>query len=329
MSARIVATKPADSAVSVVVPTRDRPGLLVGCLEALRASARDGDEIVVVDSASSVGEVGALALAAGARYVRCDRPGASRARNAGWRAAKNAIVAFIDDDVRTSPDWAYAVAATFAAHPDIDFVTGRIGLMAGDERVARPVAIKQDVDPKTFDRDARSDRIGHGANLVVRRRALDAVGGFDERLGPGTPLHAAEDHDLFDRLLGAGFVGRYEPKVDAVHVQWRTKAQLLRLDWGYGVGSGARLAKLLRRDRGRLRVAARAFFWEWGLQSVLRHARARWAFMALTSSLRVAGGLFGVGRGLVTRWSATGDPACAPPPHAALPRRRRSSRPRP
>ena len=76
------------------------------------------------------------------------------------------------------------------AHPDVDFVTGRTDVMPGEELTARPVAVKQDLEAAAFAGDARSDHIGHGANLVVRRRALEAVRGFDERLGPGTPLHA-------------------------------------------------------------------------------------------------------------------------------------------
>ena len=54
---------------------------------------------------------------------------------------------------------------------------------------------------------------GAGANWGVRRTGLDAVGGFDERLGPATWFAAAEDADLYDRLVLAGYVGRYCPDV--------------------------------------------------------------------------------------------------------------------
>ena len=75
--------------LSAVVPTRDRVGLLERCLAALRAELTESDEILVVDSASGdAAAVAAAAHEAGATLVRCDRAGASLARNAGWRAAR-------------------------------------------------------------------------------------------------------------------------------------------------------------------------------------------------------------------------------------------------
>ena len=65
--------------ISVVVPTRDRAEHLTACLEALRRELRPGDELVVVDSAS--------ATPAEQATLRAPRPGASLARNLGWRAA--------------------------------------------------------------------------------------------------------------------------------------------------------------------------------------------------------------------------------------------------
>ncbi|HZY76948.1 MAG TPA: glycosyltransferase, partial [Jatrophihabitantaceae bacterium] len=80
----------ADSAVvpvTVVVPTRDRPGQLETCLASLRAALDESDELVVADSASlDPDAVAAVARGAGATLVRCARPGVGRARNAGWRA---------------------------------------------------------------------------------------------------------------------------------------------------------------------------------------------------------------------------------------------------
>ena len=260
----------------------------------------------MVDSASRGDDTQRLAANSGARYVRCDVPGASRARNAGWRAAHHEVVAFIDDDVLATPDWAASVAATCARHPDLDFFTGRTDFVPGEEFTSRSVAIKKDEEPQTFVGNARADLMGHGANLFVRRRALDVVGGFDDRLGPGTRFPAAEDLDLFDRLLAAGCVGRYEPAACALHVQWRNRRQLLALDWGYGIGSGARLVKLLGRDRRRAAVAAGAFFWGWGLRYVLEYLVDRRPFLTTTSLVRVLGGLAGVARALVTRpWRTT------------------------
>src|SRR5579862_1235584 len=71
--------------VTVVVPTRDRPAQLAACLSSIRAALHDGDELVVADSASrDARAIADITAAAGARLVRCERPGVNRARNAGW-----------------------------------------------------------------------------------------------------------------------------------------------------------------------------------------------------------------------------------------------------
>jgi glycosyltransferase involved in cell wall biosynthesis len=287
------------TALSVVLPTRDRPELLADALKALDAALRPGDELIVVDSASTDPRVRDVALAVGARYVRCDRPGASLARNTGWRAASNELVAFTDDDVVVDEGWPEQVDAVFAAHPDVAFVTGRVLEPPAEFGAERPVAIKDDPDPYVIDRHTRG-HVGQTANTVVRRAALERIGGFDEQLGPGGPLGAiAEDVDLYDRLLGAGYVGRYDPTVLVYHVQWRARTQLLKLDWHYGLGSGYRVAKVWRLDRPRSRLVARAVFWDWGVDWLLKALRKRHEMMAVYALVRLAGIGVGLVRGLV------------------------------
>jgi glycosyltransferase involved in cell wall biosynthesis len=288
------------TAISVVLPTRDRPDLLRDALASLAAAVRPGDEVVVVDSASTDPRVREVVEAAGVRYVRCDLPGASRARNAGWTAARNDVIAFVDDDIRVERDWAARIDAVFTAHPDVAFVTGSVLEPPGEERSTRAVAIKDDPEPLAIGRFTEG-HIGQTANTAIRRDALACIGGFDVQLGPGGPLGAiAEDVDLYDRLLAAGFAGRYEPAVTVYHVQWRAAAQLVQLDWRYGVGSGYRVAKVWRLDRPRARMVARAAFWDWGLAGLLTALRRRWKSVAVYSTVRLAGMCVGLARGMVT-----------------------------
>jgi glycosyltransferase involved in cell wall biosynthesis len=286
---------PGSSSLSVVVPTRDRPQLLAACLASLRAAVRPDDEIVVVDSASQSPAVEQVARDHGARYLRCPRPGTSRARNLGWRQAGHDLVAFVDDDVRVLPGWATAMRAAFA-DTRVAFATGRILLPPGTEWTDVPVATLEDPDPAILDA-GMVGVLGHGANAAARRPALDAVGGFDERMGPGTDLRAAEDNDLFDRLLAAGCEGRYEPEAAAWHEQWRSRRQLVPLNWAYGVGSGARLAKLLRLDPRRAGAAARVLFWEWGLADVRRWL-PHFRLAALLAVVRMVAAATGLARAL-------------------------------
>jgi hypothetical protein len=59
-------------------------------------------------------------------------------------------------------------------------------------------------------------RIGAGADMAVRRRVLDLVGPFDERLGAGA-AGCSEDSELWYRVLAAGFTCRYEPAAEVAH----------------------------------------------------------------------------------------------------------------
>lgn len=280
--------------LTVVVPTRDRPERLAACLAAIRALDPAPGEVIVVDSASS--SPFAVAPASGrVALVRCDQPGASRARNAGWRAARGSLVAFVDDDVRVAPDWAARVCAPFA-DPQVVLVTGTVAAgEALDEGAAgdRPVAVTDDVASGHFDHGALGN-VGASANLAVRRASLDAVGGFDESLGAGARFRAAEDLDLFDRLLALGG-GWHAREAVGWHDQWRSRRELLALEVAYGIGYGVRLSKVLRSDRRRGLALARYEIRRLGRDVVhdLRHtsafgvvSRVTWSAAALAGWVR-------------------------------------------
>jgi GT2 family glycosyltransferase len=230
------------TAVSVVVCTRDRPHQLREALPTIVGSLRLGDELIVVDSASTTDATAAVADELGVRHVRVAEPGLARARNAGIRASRNPLVAFTDDDCFPDDGWLSAAARAFDG-PDVGLVTGRVRsnrpasesnstLEASERRVIAGVT-----DPAG---------LGHGANMVFRREALESIGGFDERLGAGTPTRSAEDVDAFFRVLDAGWKLVYEPGASVLHDQWR-EGESLALRYAYGVGSGAFWAKVVAR----------------------------------------------------------------------------------
>ena len=284
--------------LSVVIPTRDRPELLSDCLQSVRAELGDGDELIVVDSASVDPRVATTARGAGAKYVRCDLPGVGRARNAGWRAARHDVVVFVDDDVRVAPGWGEAWRSALAAHPDTAFFTARIGVPPEQGEVVRPVAVKDDVEAAELD-SRSTGSLGHSANLAVRRWALEAIGGFDEQMGAGGRFRASPEYDLFDRLFAAGWTGRYEPGPRAWHEQWRNRRELVRLDYAYGTGTGARLAKLVRTDRDRARMVAREHVWDNGVRRLGRAVRNRNKTGIVLTSSRLGGTIAGFTRAIV------------------------------
>lgn len=286
--------------VSIVVPSRDRPERLRNCLTSVRAAMGPDDELIVVDSAS-VREQDVKEAVAGLadRLVRLERPGVNRARNAGWQAARHDVVLFTDDDVVVDPGWADAFARAVAAHPEAGFVTGRIDKPPHRDNPRRAVAIKRDPDPQVFDRTSVVN-LGHGASMATRRDVLMKIDGWDESLGAGSLFRSAPEVDLFDRILRAGWLGRYEPASLGYHEQWREMDEIQVLDYGYGIGQGARLSKLLRADRPRMVRATRVAFWDWGLQMAIQEYRRGARKLAKASLLRVLGTVLGFCRGLVT-----------------------------
>lgn len=152
---------------SVVVCTRDRPERLATCLAAVTAVLRPGDELVVVDSASQTSRSVEVAEAAGARVVRLEEPGLSRARNAGVAATTRPVVAFTDDDCRPRPGWLEALTAPL----DDARVGWVLGHVLGEGEGAVTSVSEAAGAPRLVGVGEDTTLLGHGANFALRRSA--------------------------------------------------------------------------------------------------------------------------------------------------------------
>lgn len=229
---------------TIAVCTRDRPEDLVRCLEALNGLPDDGQEIVVIDSAS-VGDATRQVVARfpGVRYVREVRPGLDIARNRALAEARHEIVAFTDDDAAPDAGWLRALARGFA-DPRTLCVTG-LTLPIELETPAQEWFERTNGFGRGYRRIVHDGieadpflvaRVGAGVNMALRRSILELVGGFDEALDAGTPTHSGGDHDMFTRILAAGYRIIYEPTALNWHRHRREWPELQRALYGYGVG---------------------------------------------------------------------------------------------
>jgi len=228
---------------TAVVCTRDRTELLEQVIGALGAAvdAVTGAELVIVQQGD--GDTEAVCRRAGvdARVVSDAGIGASRARNIGWRAARSAVVAFTDDDCAVPARWLVDHVEALA-EPGVVVSCGQVaglprhGGASTEVWDQTAVAARRGFGAVPWD-------IGHSANLAVRRDALDAVGGFDERLGPGARVPAGEDADVLVRLLqlGDARTGVGQP---VQHLGWRADDDDERALIEYELGAGAWLGKL-------------------------------------------------------------------------------------
>jgi GT2 family glycosyltransferase len=219
--------------ISVVIPTRDRPGPLSACLRALAASFPGDAETVVVsdDDATALGPclapfVEPLRL----RHVVGPPAGPGAARNRGLAVARGSIVVFTDDDCRPRAGWATALAAGVSSSPPR--ATGGVTLNAVDEN---PYAEAAQV---ILDMVARHERAVHGGerffpsnNLAFPAEVLRRLGGFDES------FRTAEDRDLCRRWRQAGFALRRIPEAIVEHAPSLTLSSFVRKFFAYGQGA--------------------------------------------------------------------------------------------
>ena len=226
-------------AISVVIPTRDRPQLLLETVESILAGERLPAEIVVADQ--STGQRAELPRRADVDVVhlRLDSAGLSRGRNAAIAAARHDVLVFTDDDVLVEPDWLGVLVDALLAAPPRTAVTGTVRPGATGGHVP---SVTHRTQPEVFTGRPFADPLFPN-NMALRRQAFDEVGLFDERLGAGGEFPSAEDSDLGYRLLEAGYAIAFVPGAVLYHRGVRRGRELVALDWAYGRGQGAFYAK--------------------------------------------------------------------------------------
>jgi N-acetylglucosaminyl-diphospho-decaprenol L-rhamnosyltransferase len=177
--------------VSVIVLNYNGRFWLERCLE--RLSAQIGappHEIIVVDNGSTDGS----ADEARQRSVRLVETGANLGfaggNNAGARAARGSLLAFLNNDTVVSPGWLARIHAALENNPEFDLVTSRIvfsdnpGVVdsAGDGYLRAGGGFKLGHGQLSTDYQTSREVFGAcGAGFLIRREVFEALGGFDER----------------------------------------------------------------------------------------------------------------------------------------------------
>lgn len=110
---------------SVVIPTRNRSGLLQEAVTSVLEQSSPADEIIIVDDASdTVLRRGDFPEAAPIQVVRFDTPrGACAARNVALEACTSEYVAFLDDDDKWHPNKMRRQIHSLEKNPDLVAVT--------------------------------------------------------------------------------------------------------------------------------------------------------------------------------------------------------------
>src|SRR6185312_11313170 len=114
-----------------------------------------------------------------------------------------------DDDCYVAPDWLARIVEKFDADPALALLGGRIDLHDPTDLAisVKPVGeIIEYTDPYVH------MAIIYGANFAARRTLLQAIGGFDPRLGAGSRRNlASEDLEFMYRAHKSGVRVKYFP----------------------------------------------------------------------------------------------------------------------
>jgi N-acetylglucosaminyl-diphospho-decaprenol L-rhamnosyltransferase len=223
---------------AAVVVNFEAGPLLARCVASLLADTSAGPvELVVVDNRSRDGSIAELVAAhPDVHVVRAPgNVGYARAANLGTAATKAPIVAVMNPDTVVHLGTADALVSRLEREPRLAACGPRLRNPDGsDYPSARtlpsiPVAIGHGLLGLWWPRNRFTTRYRQldadpgvprlvdwvsGAAIWLRRRALDNVGGWDERY-----FMYLEDTDLCWRLRNSGWEVAYEPAGIVVHVQ--------------------------------------------------------------------------------------------------------------
>lgn len=181
--------------ISCIMAAHNAAGTIRSAVDSVLAQTHGHLELLIVDDGSTDHTRDVLADIRDQRVtiLSQDRKGPSAARNHGLGRAKGEFVAPIDADDIWLPRKLELQVGALRNRPDAgvaygwtDFVDDDLQTMYGDERAT--------VEGDVLDALLRLNFISCGSTTMIRREALERVGGFDES------LRAAEDWELYTRL---------------------------------------------------------------------------------------------------------------------------------
>ena len=225
--------------VAVVIPVRDRAGMVGEAIASVLTQTWRDFALVVVDDGSTdasatVADAALAGAPAGSRVMCQDACGVAAARNVGAAAVDSRWIAFLDSDdlwlpakLATQLDW-------LACRPDHRIAqTGERWLDGGRHRNPRAYHRKEEaLFPRCLERCLVSP-----SAVIVERGFYESLGGFDES------FPVCEDYELWLRIALREPVGLVPAPL--VVKRGGHADQLSRSTWGLDRWRVAALVKLL------------------------------------------------------------------------------------
>jgi len=221
--------------VSVIVPTLKVDHGLLPLLNSLISQKEKPREIIVVYSNimdnSILREFKDKVIFIEERYGK----GANYARNLGVKTAKGDVVAFIDSDCVADREWIGSLKTEIESF-GVDAVAGVVETINREKFIPRYIGESLLRLRKFKERKILSNSMGLNiivtANLAVKRKVLEDIGGFDEEYY----RYGSDDIDLVTRLTKNGYKVLLSPLPIVYHRERESFLKLVRRFYEYGKG---------------------------------------------------------------------------------------------
>ncbi|MGD6831743.1 glycosyltransferase family A protein [Sutcliffiella halmapala] len=183
--------------MSVIIPTHNRPNLLLLALKSINEQTVKPDEvIVVIDGENKRTELFLESFQSPYKIitVKIEKSrGACYARNLGATRASGNILMFLDDDDNWEPDKIKDQLMVFTENPDVGLVySGKLVVYnTNRNKVIRkiPAIASGNLYPKILE----DNYIGTTSSVALKKSVFEKAGGFDDN------LPAMQDYDLWIR----------------------------------------------------------------------------------------------------------------------------------
>lgn len=241
--------------VSVVICTRNRHDNPVRAASAVLSNADSDLEVLLIDQSDNQethrSVPSTLILNPRFRYFSLSVPGKPIALNKALQEAKGQIILLTDDDCEPQTGWVKAMTVPFS-DARIACVFGAVDAAPHDVREGYITthAVKESFTVeclrKARGRQGRLSAAGMGANLALRKSAVEAIGGWDPCIGPGSKFRGGDDHDIATRLALTGSHTAFCAEGRVTHYGFRRWSERYNDPMRYGYGRGAAAAKYIR-----------------------------------------------------------------------------------
>jgi len=217
------------TAVSIVIPTFNRSGMIVRSLESVLASVSPDDEVIVVDDGSTDDTASVLKPYLGRiHYVATPNGGVGAARNCGMARATRPLIAFNDSDDEWFADKLALQRAFMQARPDVVFCFTNIGLKSDDgterrnglfawhgdtrgwDELMAPAVLYSSVAPLPKGRGDFKVHIGSIHKTMLRTNYVATQSSIIRRDSVGPGLRFADDvriHEEYNFFINLSKVG--------------------------------------------------------------------------------------------------------------------------